>query len=177
MGSRAPSLFCSLLSLVLTACGVSPARTPNAGEPTITAPPSLDVAVLRSLVDVDGGALDVTEHLRRGKSIALVFWQPWCPACRREAPGLVDAQKQFGEQMQVVGVVSGPDSSVDDDEVRRTAKELGMAFPQVRDRDLRLAKLLQVTQTPTIVLFDGELRVHYRSHYLPANWSTVLEAH
>jgi len=32
------------------------------------------------------------------------FWAPWCAPCRREMPALVKIQKQFGKQVQILGL-------------------------------------------------------------------------
>jgi thiol-disulfide isomerase/thioredoxin len=32
------------------------------------------------------------------------FWAPWCVPCRREVPALIEIQKQFGEQVQILGL-------------------------------------------------------------------------
>ena len=32
------------------------------------------------------------------------FWAPWCVPCRREVPALIAIQKQFGEQVQILGL-------------------------------------------------------------------------
>ena len=52
------------------------------------------------------------------------FWAPWCVPCRREVPALIEIQKQFGEQVQILGLaLDGVEN------VRAFADEHHMNYP------------------------------------------------
>ena len=52
------------------------------------------------------------------------FWAPWCVPCRREVPALIEIQKQFGEQVQILGLaLDGVEN------VRAFADEHDMNYP------------------------------------------------
>lgn len=133
-------------------------------------------ALPAQLEDMDGTqhALDAT--LASGTPVVLVFWQTWCPSCKKEAPELAAAVARYGDRLRFFGVISGPDDAIDDDEVRRTARAWGYAHPQIRDRDLRLARRFEVTGTPVIVVVSEGGRVLYRGYRLPEDWSPYLGA-
>ncbi len=127
------------------------------------------------VTDMEGKQYDVGAILAAGRPVVFVFWQTWCPSCKREAPELADAVDHYGEQLQFFGVVSGPDEDIDDDDVRAVASNWGHRHPQVRDRDLALAKRFEVTGTPVIVVLGNEGRVLYRGYRLPHDWSDYIQ--
>lgn len=123
--------------------------------------------------DMDGAELGLREHLEAGRSVALVFWQSWCGPCRAEAPRVEEASRRIGHEVRIVGVVSGPDDAVDEEAVRAFVDDLGLTYPQVRDRHAALAKHFRVTGTPTIVWIGPDGRVLFHGHDLPPEWAVT----
>lgn len=123
------------------------------------------------LTDMEGRTHDVDALLRRDRPVALVFWQTWCESCIREAPGLAAAAREQDGRVEFFGVVPGTDEYVDDEEVRRTAAEMGLPYPQVRDRDLALTDRYGVQGTPTIVVLGAGGRILFQGHRPPGDWS------
>ena len=119
-------------------------------------------------VDCDGN-----RHGLDNKAATFVFWQPWCVSCREEAPAAVAASVELAESMAFYGVVSGPDGSVDEDLFEKSIVELGLSYPQVRDKDLALAKRFGVTKTPTIVVLDGSGQLRYKGSHMPENLAAM----
>lgn len=74
----------------------------------------------------------------------------------------------------MVGVVSGPDDAVDELELGAAIFEHRLTYPQVRDRDLVLTRLFEVSAVPTVVVLDADGQVAYREHRLPADWDAFL---
>lgn len=55
------------------------------------------------LKDVSGKTVKSSEF--DGKVVILDFWATWCPPCRKEIPGFIELQKQYGKQgLMVVGI-------------------------------------------------------------------------
>jgi thiol-disulfide isomerase/thioredoxin len=109
----------------------------------------------------------------QGKAATFVFWQPWCAACREEAPAAVAASADLAESMSFYGVVSGPDGSVDEDLYEKSIAELGLTYPQIRDKDLALAKRFGVTKTPTIVVLDATGQLRFKGSHMPENLAAM----
>ena len=112
-------------------------------------------------------------HELNGKAATFVFWQPWCAACREEAPAAVAASADLADSMAFYGVVSGPDGSVDEDLYEKSIEELGLSYPQIRDKDVSLAKRFQVTKTPTIVVIDAAGQLRFKGSHLPENLAAM----
>jgi thiol-disulfide isomerase/thioredoxin len=112
-------------------------------------------------------------HEVRGKAATFVFWQPWCATCREEAPAAVAASVELADSMSFYGVVSGPDGSVDEDLYLKSIDELGLSYPQVRDKDLALAKRFSVKKTPTIIVIDSAGLLRFKGSHMPENLASM----
>lgn len=128
-----------------------------------------------SVTDTGGAEHDLAAALASGKRVALVFFQPWCGSCRAEAPDVVRAQRRYGDTMEVVGVVSGPDGSVDEEAVQAAILQWGITYPVVRDRDLALTETFGVSGVPTVVIVEPDGTVSYAAHAAPAEWTAGAE--
>jgi thiol-disulfide isomerase/thioredoxin len=71
--------------------------------------------------------LDTYIATLKGKVVLVNYWATWCPPCRREIPGFVDLQKQYGGRgLQIVGL------SLDDpplSKVSKFARDNKMNYP------------------------------------------------
>lgn len=114
-----------------------------------------------------------TSHVLSDKAATFVFWQPWCAACREEAPAAVAASVKLADSMSFYGVVSGPDGAVDENLYLKSIDELGLSYPQIRDKDLALAKRFGVTKTPTIIVVDSAGQLRFKGSHMPENLASM----
>jgi thiol-disulfide isomerase/thioredoxin len=70
--------------------------TSSHGAPALTLPASI------ALPDSNGRMHHLAEY--RGRPLVLNFWATWCEPCRREIPLLTALHRQFGSDVQIVGV-------------------------------------------------------------------------
>jgi len=126
------------------------------------------------LVDMNGGHHDADALIAAGHPVVLIFWNTWCKSCKGEAPGLVRAVGEYGETLRFFGVISGPDRVIDDEKVRRVAREWGYSHPQIRDRDLALAKRFRIFGTPVVIVLGDGGRELYRGFRLPDDWDPFV---
>lgn len=116
------------------------------GYPSRTAPPQFSGGTL------DARPLSLTEY--QGTVMVLTFWASWCLECRVEMPALERLQGEFSSRgLAIIGVNARESEGA----VGRYAKELGLTFPLVLDRDGRINARYGVIGLPTtfIVGRDG----------------------
>ncbi len=158
-----------VLASVALGCQSAPTKSAEAPAPT-------PIAIQQGLQGLHGTTLSGENRtIEADRPTLLVFWQSWCGSCVEEAPEVERLHRRFGDRLQVLGVVSGPEGSVDEGHLQNTILRLGLSYPQIRDRDLRLTRLFEVKGTPDIVLLSGDQRVLYRAHHLPDSIDAFLQ--
>lgn len=155
VGIAARLLACGLLVVGLTDTGradqaaLAPLlKTLDLREYTArTAPPKFSGSTL------DARPLSITEY--RGSVIILNFWASWCLECRPEMPVLERLQREFSSRgLAVIGVNTRETKEA----ARRYAKELGLTFPLVLDRDGKINALYGVVGLPTTFVIGRDGR-------------------
>jgi cytochrome c biogenesis protein CcmG/thiol:disulfide interchange protein DsbE len=104
-----------------------------------------------ALVALDGKTL-TTDQLR-GRPYVLNFWASWCvPACVDEHPVLLEAERRYGDGVQIVGVIynDSPEGA------RAFLDRYGDGgWPQLTDAGGRLAVEYGVTGPPESYFVDA----------------------
>ena len=76
--------------------------------------------------DLDGHTVRLSDY--QGKVVLINFWATWCPPCRAEMPDLVRLQREYGEDLQIIGITYPPENKT---RVRRFARSLKVNYPIV----------------------------------------------
>ena len=160
-----------LLLILAPGCGGNAPEKRNTPNPS----PAGKASCGLGFKDMGGKLHDVDSVLGQGHAVALVFWQTWCKPCLREMPELVKADLQYSPRLSFYGIISGPDKDVDEAKVKKIVARLGVGYPQVRDRDLRLSRGFEVGGTPTIVILGPGGSILYRGHRPPDNWNAFAK--
>lgn len=142
-------------------------------QPVIRFVRNPDLAPEFKLTTLDGKPL--TLEAARGKVVLLNFWATWCGPCRAEVPDLVSLQKQYKDQLQIIGL------DVDDDdvgEVQKYADENGIDYPVAMATDEVRAAYGGIPALPTSFVLDTEGRVVQKHVGLwnPAVYETEIRA-
>lgn len=111
--------------------------------------------------------------LSGGTLTLLLFWEAWCPHCKREAPHLQEAYAQYRERgLRVVGATKVTRSSTDQ-QVQSFLTDKGIAYPVFRE-DGALSTYFNVTGIPAAALIkDGE--IIWRGHPARLKWDAVAK--
>ena len=97
-----------------------------------------------------------------GKTTLLVFWEEWCPHCKREVPKLQELYTQYkGDGLQIVGFTKITRSSTDE-KVSAFISDQSVNYPIAKE-DGSLSRHFNVSGIPAAaVIKDG--KVVWRGH-------------
>jgi len=79
-----------------------------------------------SLVSVDGKTVKLSDY--KGKIVIVDFWATWCPPCRKGIPDLIAIQKEFKNDVVVIGISLDRETKTD---VPSFVKNYGINYPIV----------------------------------------------
>lgn len=101
------------------------------------------------LKDLNGKQLKLEDY--RGKVVLLNFWATWCGPCRAEIPSLIELQKQYKDQLQVIGLAVDED---DDAYVRKFSVSESINYPIAMGTDQVRLAYGGVTALPTVFVIN-----------------------
>ncbi len=114
---------------------------------------------VREVRGVDGKSIPLVPS--KGGATALVFYSTECPISNEYSPILAKlAETLASPGFALIGVCVDPDLSTV--EVAKHAKEFGLKFPVVLDRDGSLAAKLGIKVTPEAVVLDAKGKIRYQ---------------
>ena len=106
------------------------------------------------LETLDGKKVEVADKLIKKKLILVNFWATWCPPCIKEIPDLLNLEKRFEKDIEIIFV------SVDSNPAKVVPKFLKNNelenFQTYIDKKLNLTKELEVKVMPTtLIITEG----------------------
>lgn len=121
-----------------------------------------DKAPAFTLKTIDKGeprSLDLLTKDKKTKGVVLVFLSCKCPYVVQARQPLADLVKQYGAQVQFVGINSNQNESNED---IKSDAALNFAFPMLRDEKSKIADAYAAERTPEIFLVDGSGVIQYK---------------
>ena len=100
----------------------------------------------------------------------LVFWEVWCPHCKREVPELQELYERYGERLGLVGLTKMT-RNVSEEQVRSFLTDHGVTYPIALERSATMSAHYGVHGVPAAaVVREGQ--VIWRGH--PARLTDAL---
>jgi thiol-disulfide isomerase/thioredoxin len=97
-----------------------------------------------------------------GGATLLVFWEQWCPHCKREVPKVEETYAKYKGRMNVVGLTKVNRSSTDE-KVAEFIKEHKLSYPVAKEKDGNWSEYFGVSGVPAAAIVkDG--KVVWRGH-------------
>ena len=140
-----------MMAALVFCCVSAPAI---AQQPTIRFVRNPDPAPDFKLEGFDGKTISLSDF--HGKVVLLNFWATWCGPCRAEVADLVELQKRYKDQLQVIGLVVDDD---DQDAIKKFVAESGINYPIAIASDEIRTKYGGIPALPTCFVIDAEGRV------------------
>lgn len=108
--------------------------------------------------------LNVSRELKpedlRNKIVLLDFWTYCCINCIHTMPEIAKLEKEFKDDLVVIGVHSAKfDNEKDTDQIRQAILRYEIGHPVVNDKDFRIWRTFDVRSWPTLILLqpNGEV--------------------
>jgi thiol-disulfide isomerase/thioredoxin len=156
-------------AVLLTGCATT---TPQFRDSGFAACPAATGAPVGGGAPLSGAELECMDGSGRrvrldrpvGVPMVVNLWAPWCGPCARELPAFQRLYASAGGRLAVLGVVTRSDAA----QTVSAARDLGLRFPNVYDRDEQVLRGLRQRGLPLTVFVgaDGRVRFVYKGGVL-----------
>ena len=113
-----------------------------------------DPAPALEIKDLGGKPILLEED--KGKIVLLNFWATWCGPCRAEIPDLIELQKKYKDQLDIIALSTDEDDAA---EVKRFAQKAGINYRIGMATDSLRVKYGGIPALPTSFVIDPQGRV------------------
>jgi thiol-disulfide isomerase/thioredoxin len=132
----------------------APAKQDTAEENVVRFVKNPDAAPPFELKDLDGKPVSLADA--KGKIVLLNFWATWCGPCRAEIPDLVDLQKRYADELEIIALATDED---DPDQVRRFVLQSGINYRVAMTSDEVRRDYGGIAALPTSFVIDAQGRI------------------
>lgn len=156
----------SLCLAVLLLFSVAASLAEATAAPAATQEAYTNPFVLMEIKDINGDPFDVS--IFSGKPFMLNVWASWCGPCVQEMPDLDALSKEYGDKINILGLM-GDAVTIDDkgelvlnqgeiDDARALYEKLGISYPSLIPNALMMGLMYQIQMQyfPTTLFFNGE---------------------
>lgn len=106
-----------------------------------------------TLTKLDGTNVKLSDL--KGKKVILNFWATWCGPCQQEMPDMEAFYKEHKENVEILAVNYTPsEKGGGEEKVSNFAKEKGITFPILLDKNIDVTTAYKVITIPTSYFID-----------------------
>lgn len=98
----------------------------------------------------------------KGKVVIVDFWATYCDPCRKSFPKYQELVDQFGGELAVIAISVDEPSDVDEAKLKEFAKETGVKFTILWDKEHKTADAFKPPKMPTSFILDKEGNVAHK---------------
>jgi peroxiredoxin len=149
--------------------GHPPTRPPRFPEPG-SAPPDFTASTL-TLDGSPGAAVQLSDL--RGRTVVLVFWSTWCPACREEYVELQALSERGRTEAISTYAILHADTKAN---LRRWLQEHGAGVAFLEDEGKVVARLYGVYGIPHTVVVRPNGALHVSGHVHPRDLQAAVDS-
>lgn len=105
------------------------------------------------LSKLDGTTVKLSDL--KGKKVILNFWATWCDPCQQEMPDMEAFYKIHKDDVEILAVnYTVSERANGEEKVKQFAKEKGLTFPVLLDKDISVTTTYKVITIPTSYFVD-----------------------
>lgn len=142
-----------LTALVLAGCAASNAQGDDP-KPTSASGEGKAATELSATFVTGEGPKTLAEA--KGKVVIVDFWATYCGPCRKSFPKYQELVDQFGGDLAVIAISVDEPGDVDEAKLKDFAKETGVKFSIVWDKEHKTADAYKPPKMPTSFVLDKE---------------------
>ncbi|MBK6515387.1 MAG: redoxin domain-containing protein [Polyangiaceae bacterium] len=92
----------------------------------------------------------------KGKVVIVDFWATYCDPCKKSFPKYQELVDQFGGDLAVIAISVDEPGDVSEDKLKEFAKETGVKFTILWDKDHKTADAYKPPNMPTSFIIDKD---------------------
>jgi len=123
-----------------------------------------------TLLTLDGKEVKLTDY--SGKIVIIDFWATWCGPCRKGIPDLVSIQKEYKDELVVIGISLDQPST--QSSLQPFIDHFGINYPIVLGTQEVSAAYGNIQAIPTSFIIDGERNI-VQKHIGLVSKETLIE--
>ncbi len=104
-----------------------------------------------TLTSTNGKQINLSDY--KGKIVILDFWATWCAPCRKGIPDLIEIQKQYKDNVVIVGISLDQQNTIS--YVIPFMKEFGINYPVVYGNEKVVVDYGSIPSIPTSFIIDN----------------------